>query len=99
MATPILRSHSAPRQRFRSDRLVYLDESGSEGNGWDIFRRAEFVPPVADGAIRAGAKVVWMQLGIVHEEAAEKARRAGMTVVMDACMLIEHRLRRSSLSK
>ena len=59
----------------------------------DIFRRAEFVPPVVDGAIRAGAKVVWMQLGIVHEEAAEKARRAGLTVVMDACILMEHKKR------
>jgi len=60
----------------------------------DIFRRAEFVPPVVDGAIRAGAKVVWMQLGILHEEAAEKARRAGLTVVMDACILMEHKKRR-----
>jgi len=59
----------------------------------DIFRRAEFVPPVVDGAIRAGAKVVWMQLGIVHEEAAERARQAGLTVVMDACILMEHKKR------
>ena len=59
----------------------------------DIFRRAEFVPPVADGAIRAGAKVVWMQLGIENREAAEKALAAGMTVVMDACILMEHKKR------
>src|SRR6266705_71109 len=60
----------------------------------DIFRRAEFVPPVVDGAIRAGAKVVWMQLGIENREAAEKARQAGLTVVEDACILMEHKKRR-----
>lgn len=57
----------------------------------DIFRRAEDVPPVVDGAIHAGAKVVWMQLGIENEQAAEKARAEGITVVMDACVLIEHK--------
>lgn len=60
----------------------------------DIFRRPEDVPPAVEGAIRAGAKVVWMQLGIENEDAAEKARRAGLTVVMDACMLIEHKKRK-----
>jgi predicted CoA-binding protein len=64
----------------------------------DIFRRPEEVPPVVDAAIRAGAKVVWMQLGIVNEAAAEKARAAGITVVMDACMLVEHKKRRQQLS-
>ena len=64
----------------------------------DIFRRPEDVPPVVDGAIRAGAKVVWMQLGIENAAAAEKARAAGLTVVMDACMLIEHKKRRQALS-
>ena len=59
----------------------------------DIFRRPEEVPPAVEGAIRIGAKVVWMQLGIEHAEAAEKARQAGLTVVMDACMHIEHRKR------
>ena len=57
----------------------------------DIFRRSPDVPPVVDDAIEAGAKVVWMQLDIFHEEAAEKARDAGLEVVMDKCTKIEHR--------
>jgi uncharacterized protein len=56
-----------------------------------VFRRPEDVPPVVDDAIKAGAKVVWMQEGIVHEEAAQKARHAGLQVVMDACMRATHR--------
>jgi predicted CoA-binding protein len=63
----------------------------------NIFRRAEEVPPVVDAAIQVGAKVVWMQLGIVNEAAAEKARAAGLTVVTDACILIEHKKRRQKL--
>ena len=57
----------------------------------DIFRKSQDVPPVVDEAIKIGAKAVWMQLGIVHEEAAAKARDAGLGVVMDRCMLVEHR--------
>ena len=60
----------------------------------NIFRRPEEVPPVVESAIRIGAPVVWMQLGIENEEAAEKARAAGLTVVEDACILVEHRKRR-----
>jgi predicted CoA-binding protein len=63
----------------------------------DIFRRPEEVPPVVDAAIRAGAKVIWMQQGIANEPAAEKARAAGITVVMDACILVEHKRRRQKL--
>jgi predicted CoA-binding protein len=59
----------------------------------DVFRRAEEVPPVVESAIRAGAKVVWLQLGIENDAAAEKARAAGLTVIEDACILIEHRKR------
>jgi uncharacterized protein len=59
----------------------------------DIFRRAEEVAAVAESAIRIGAKVVWMQMGIENEAAAAAARAAGLTVVEDACILIEHRKR------
>ncbi|MCZ2147947.1 MAG: CoA-binding protein [Bryobacterales bacterium] len=57
----------------------------------NIFRRPEFVPPLVDSAIRMGAKCVWMQEGVAHEGAAEQARAAGLLVVMDRCILKEHR--------
>ena len=56
----------------------------------DIFREPAAVPAIVEEAIAAGAKVVWMQLGVIHEEAAERARAAGLEVVMDRCMKIEH---------
>jgi len=56
----------------------------------DIFRETGAVPGLVEEAIAAGAKVVWMQLGVIHEEAAERAREAGLEVVMDRCMKIEH---------
>jgi len=56
----------------------------------DIFRRSEFVPEIVDLAIRIGAKAVWMQEGVVHDEAAAKARAAGLTVIVDRCILKEH---------
>jgi hypothetical protein len=57
----------------------------------DIFRRSEFVPEIVDAAIRLGAHAIWMQEGVIHEEAAAKARAAGLEVVMDRCILKEHR--------
>jgi uncharacterized protein len=56
----------------------------------DIFRRSEFVPEIVESAIRIGARAVWMQEGVIHSEAAERARRAGLVVVMDQCILKEH---------
>ncbi|HSA92376.1 MAG TPA: CoA-binding protein [Terriglobales bacterium] len=59
----------------------------------DIFRRPEFVPEVVDLAIELKVPAIWMQEGVIHEEAAAKARRAGIIVVMDRCILKEHRAR------
>lgn len=56
----------------------------------DVFRRVEHIPALVDDAIAINAKVVWMQLGLVHEEAAQKARDAGLEVVMDRCIKIEY---------
>jgi uncharacterized protein len=68
-----------------------LDSVPGEIDVVDIFRRAEFVPEIVEAAIRKGAKVVWMQEGVIHEEAARRAREAGLTVVMDRCILKDHR--------
>lgn len=56
----------------------------------DIFRRSEDVPPIVETAIRRRVPVIWMQEGIVNEQAASKARAAGHTVIMDACLMKEH---------
>lgn len=57
----------------------------------DVFRRSEQVPPVVDEAIARGAKVVWMQLGVEHADAAARARAAGATVVENQCIMVQHR--------
>lgn len=59
----------------------------------DIFRRSEFVPEIVEAAIGIGARAVWMQEGVVHAKAAARARRAGLFVVMDLCILKEHAMR------
>jgi predicted CoA-binding protein len=59
----------------------------------NIFRRSEFVPDVVDQAIQLKVPAIWMQEGVVHEAAAEKARQAGIMVIMDRCILKEHKTR------
>ena len=56
----------------------------------DIFREPSAVPSIVEEAIAIGAQVIWLQLGVIHNEAAERARQAGLKVVMDRCMKIEH---------
>jgi predicted CoA-binding protein len=57
----------------------------------DIFRRPEFVPEIVEAAIRRTSRVIWMQLGVVNNAAAARARAAGLDVVMDRCILQDHR--------
>jgi predicted CoA-binding protein len=57
----------------------------------NVFRRSEFVPEIVDAAIRVGARAIWMQEGVADEAAAQRAREAGLFVVMDSCILKEHR--------
>lgn len=59
----------------------------------DVFRRSEYVPELVDEAIRLKVPAIWLQEDVIHEEAAEKARKAGIFVVMDKCLLKEHRRR------
>ena len=67
-----------------------LDDVPEQVDVVNIFRRSEFVSPIVDAAIRIGAKGVWMQEGVVDEAAAQRARAAGLIVVMDHCILKEH---------
>jgi hypothetical protein len=68
-----------------------LDEVPGHVDIVDVFRRSEYVPEIVDAAIRIGAQGVWMQEGVVNDEAAARARAAGLEVVMDHCILKEHR--------
>ncbi len=79
--TEVLGEHSYPS----------LDDVEGPIDVVDIFRRSEFVPEIVEAAIRKGAKLVWMQEGVVNEEAAQRAREAGLAVVMDRCILKDHR--------
>src|SRR5258708_5975791 len=65
----------------------------------DIFRRAKEVLPAVESAIRVGARVAWMQLGIENAEAAEKARAAGLVVIEDACIYAEHKKRARTMMR
>jgi predicted CoA-binding protein len=64
----------------------------------DVFRRSEDVPPVAGSAIAINAKILWLQLGIENAASAEKATSAGLTVIENACLLVEHKKRRHLLA-
>ncbi len=57
----------------------------------DVFRRSEHIPPIAEAAAAMGARVLWLQLGIRNDQAADEARRRGLTVIQDACIMVEHR--------
>jgi predicted CoA-binding protein len=59
----------------------------------NIFRRPEFVPEIVEQAIQLKVPAVWMQQDVIHEKTAKKARQAGIFVVMDQCILVEHRAR------
>ncbi|MBM4276327.1 MAG: CoA-binding protein [Deltaproteobacteria bacterium] len=63
---------------------------GMEVDVVDIFRKSEEVPPIVEEAIRRGAKIIWMQEGVIHQKAGEEAEKAGLKVVMDRCMKKEH---------
>jgi hypothetical protein len=64
----------------------------------DVFRKSEHVPEIAESAIKIGARGLWLQEGVIHQEAADRARRAGLLVVMDSCILKEH-VKRFRLAK
>jgi len=70
--------------------LTEAKEAGEQIEVVDVFRRAENVPPIAEEAIAVGARVLWLQLGIRNDAAAKKAQEAGLKVVQDRCMKIEH---------
>lgn len=70
-----------------------LDEVPGPVDVVDVFRKSEYVPPVAEAAVRKGAKALWLQEGVVHNEAAKRAASAGLVVVQDRCILKEHKAR------
>lgn len=87
--TPVNPEHAGGTIHERTV-VATLDEAGPL-DMVDVFRRSEFVAPVVDDAIRLGARSVWMQLKVIDEAAAARARAAGITVVMDRCPIIEDR--------
>lgn len=75
---------------FGEKSYAHLEDIPERVDIVDIFRRSEFVPEIVESAIRIGARGVWMQEGVIHPEAAERARRAGIFVIMNSCILKEH---------
>lgn len=67
-----------------------VDEIEEQIDIVDVFRRSETVPPVAEDAVAAGAKSIWMQLGVVNDAAAEHAAENGLTVIMDRCIKVDY---------
>src|SRR5215471_16446217 len=70
--------------------LTQAKEAGEQIEIVDVFRKAEDTPPIAEEAIKIGAQVLWLQLGIVSEEAGKKAQEAGLIFVQNRCMKMEH---------
>jgi predicted CoA-binding protein len=87
----IIPVNPAVREVLGEQAYARLEDVPEEIDVVDVFRRPEHVPEIVDAAIAVGVKVVWLQDGVVHEEAAAKARAAGLRVVMDRCMLRDHR--------
>ena len=81
-----------PNEEFVLGEKCYpaLEDIPEDFDAVVIFRRSEFVPDIVESAIRKGAKVIWMQEGVQHDEAARRAREAGLQVVQDRCILKEH---------
>jgi hypothetical protein len=75
---------------FGEKSYAHLEDIPERVDIVDIFRRSEFVPEIVESAIRIGARGAWMQEGVIHPEAAECARRAGVFVIMNSCILKEH---------
>ena len=86
-----------PKETFVLGEKAYasLEQVPEEIDIVNIFRRSEFVPEIVDAAIQKGAKAVWMQEGVLHAASALRAEAAGLTVIMDKCILKEHRRLRS----
>ena len=82
-----------PTLEYALDQKCYsdLDEIGEEIDIVDIFRRSEFVPEIVEKAMKIGAKCIWMQDDVTHEAAAQMARNAGLDVIMNDCILRQHK--------